>query len=61
MSEEQSVYLCTLDREYNECPFFDGQQFCTNPSKACGMLRKQEKPEKYVRKARWYEKYYSNS
>lgn len=57
---EKGMYICTLDKEYNECPLFDGKGFCSAPNRSCGMLRIQEEPKKYVRKERWYEKYYKN-
>ena len=50
--------ICTLSKNLNNCPHFDGEQHCTSPATTCGMLRIQEEEAKYVRKDRWYEKYY---
>lgn len=52
--------VCTLQKEYNHCPYFDGSQYCTNPKTSCRMLHTQENHKKYVREKRWYEKYYKN-
>lgn len=54
-------HICTLAKEYNHCPHFDGKQFCTSPETSCGMLLTQKNPKKYVREERWYEQYYKKS
>lgn len=53
--------ICLLRAEYNQCPFIRDDQRCGS-STACGMLAKlddrKKGSNKYVRKSRWYEKYY---
>ena len=59
MESKNMEYFCTLDRNLNNCPHFDGNNHCTNPETKCGMLRIQDNTKKnYIRKERWYEKYY---
>ena len=48
---------CELEKELNKCPFYK-EGFCTSNT-SCSFQKKVEKNEKeYVRKERWYEKYY---
>lgn len=58
---QKTEYICTLSKELNNCPYFDGTQHCKSPETSCGMLRIQEADKKYVRKERWYEKYYKSN
>lgn len=58
---ESTKYVCTLDKTINHCPYFDGNERCTNNGTGtkCGMLRiVEDVDKKYIRKERWYEKYY---
>lgn len=50
---------CTLDKEINTCPFFDTPTENCNNLENCSMQQKEEtKKHEYIRKPRWYEKYY---
>lgn len=52
-------YICTLAKDINKCAYFDGIQHCNNPESKCGMRHTNNQTEKgYVRKDRWFEKYY---
>ena len=54
-------YTCLLEAEINACPHYDiDTNMCRDKVKDCGMFNKHYmKPvNKYVRKPRWYEKYY---
>lgn len=51
---------CTFDEDINECPFYDKKtKLCSNNNK-CSFQESSSSSnqEKYVRKERWYEKYY---
>ena len=54
---------CTLPKELNTCQYIVGESECTRPlPHPCGMLEKPpEHKYTYVRKERWYEKYYKGS
>lgn len=51
-----------LKADINQCQYFDGVRLCNAPHTKCGMLIKlieeEKSKDKYVRKERWYEKYY---
>ena len=53
---------CTLPKELNSCPDLVDGGICTRPlPHQCNMLERISKPKvqnNYVRKERWYEKYY---
>lgn len=55
---QEKEYICTLNKDLNQCPHFDGEQHCNLPENPCGMLRIQNNLKKYIREVRWYEKYY---
>ena len=56
---KQQKYICILDEKLNKCPNYTENSQCSNPSLNCGMLRiEQTNQAKYIRKERWYEKYY---
>ena len=46
---------CVLEKELNKCPYYN-EGLCIS-DKPCSFQKKVEKKE-YVRKERWYEKYY---
>ena len=46
---------CELEKELNNCPYYK-EGFCTKDG-TCSFQKKVEKKE-YIRKERWYEKYY---
>ena len=51
---------CTLSENINNCPFCNKDKMECNNEKNCAFQEKdviQEK-EKYIRKERWYKKYY---
>lgn len=55
--------VCLIDPKYNECPYKGEGRECNATDTKCGMLIKldvqpEQNKEKYVRKPRWYEKYY---
>ena len=52
---------CALPPEINNCQYFSGKDGCLATHSGCGMLKKYEEepePKGYVRKERWYERYY---
>lgn len=51
---------CSLSLEINNCPFCNKEQMeCGNMSSCAFQVAESEKQkEKYIRKERWYEKYY---
>ncbi len=51
---------CTLPENINKCPFFDIDFGTCNNGNKCSYQQedKSEVKEKYIRKERWYEKYY---
>ena len=53
---------CVLSPDINKCPDYDGKGHCLGKTDGCGMLRlvgeKQVAKNEYVRKPRWFEKYY---
>lgn len=55
---------CLLEEDINTCSRYDREKgFCKDDFRACGMYNKASiVPSKnvYVRKPRWYEKYYKN-
>lgn len=58
------MMICLLSKEINDCPFCDKEKMkCNNELTQCAFQRKevQDNGTKYVRKERWYEKYYKNS
>lgn len=56
------AYFCELDLEFNKCPHFGEDKRCmVNDIKCSFRSGNEEKPvirNPYVRKERWYEKYY---
>ena len=56
---------CTLPKHLNSCPYLADECICNRPlPHSCSMLETAEKPKSkivYVRKERWYEKYYKGS
>lgn len=55
---------CTLSIEVNTCPFCDKDKMECNNEKSCAFQERKDNAiktkEGYVRKERWYEKYYRN-
>lgn len=50
---------CNLDRDINECPYYDKEkEICINENTCSFQVSDEEIVEKYERKERWYEKYY---
>lgn len=55
---------CTMDKDINTCPFVsEDKAYCNHPNPMCSFVEKPEVEPKivtnpYVRKERWYEKYY---
>lgn len=53
---------CTLDYEINKCPYFNKNDFSCNNEKSCSYknvdLNRDKRQNTYIRKERWYEKYY---
>ena len=57
--ENEESAVCTLDSEVNTCPFFEKDgSICTNRDRGCGFRQTDQTEGSYVRKERWYEKYY---
>ena len=57
-------YLCTLDLPDLVCPFHCNHKTCSG-NESCSYCvedkrKKEARPKGYVRKERWYEKYYNN-
>lgn len=54
---------CALPKELNTCIYLSDNSECLKkPPNPCGMLEKPPVPKNtYVRKERWYEKYYKGS
>lgn len=56
--------ICTMDKDINTCPFVSADKvYCSHPDPICSFADKPEEPKPvvktaYVRKERWYEKYY---
>ena len=52
--------VCTLDADINKCIYFKNGKYCDARDTKCGMMGDEENKLKYryVRKTRWYEKYY---
>ena len=58
----QDDITCLLAEDINTCPHYDNiHHECKDMVRECGMFNKYYmKPKnKYIRKSRWYEKYYS--
>ena len=52
---------CLLEKDINSCPYYDiASRMCKDNDVKCGMFNKYYINPKnpYVRKPRWYEKYY---
>ena len=49
---------CDLDKDINECPFFVRDTEECKSNNKCSYQGNAEQSTKYVRKERWYEKYY---
>lgn len=56
------AYYCDLQEEFNSCPHFHEDKRCTAIDTKCSFRRGTKEKEviknPYVRKERWYEKYY---
>lgn len=54
--------ICTLDANINTCPFYDKEKLICKNSSPCSFGKNEEdiSNNQYVRKERWYEKYYRN-
>lgn len=54
--------ICTLDKNINQCRFFDASDATCAREEPCFFGEKKENAgnnnKKYVREERWYEKYY---
>ena len=51
--------VCTLDRDINNCPYYDPETSSCKKEDPCNFGEKKDgKASTYVRKKRWYEKYY---
>lgn len=49
---------CELEAEINNCPFYiKSTHLCTNEN-PCSFQEKKDTQKEYIRKERWYEKYY---
>lgn len=57
--------LCLLPEDINNCPFFNKEKMeCTNTDTKCTFRKESDENivnNQYIRKERWYEKYYKNS
>ena len=54
-----SNYICSLPPEINSCPYYAKTGECKNEMEGCSFRKeKGENRNQYVRKERWYEKYY---
>ncbi len=49
---------CGLSIEINHCPYFDKTKTECHYKEKCSYQERPEKNMPYVRKERWYEKYY---
>lgn len=50
---------CTLEEDINSCPYYDKESSeCRNNDPCSFSIQSGEETSKYVRKERWYEKYY---
>lgn len=59
----QDDISCLLAEDINVCPHYDSiHHECKDNVRECGMFNKyyMNPRSKYVRKPRWYEKYYNN-
>lgn len=56
---EQRIVKCILDKEYNQCIFFDKEKECCNCSETCSMQEVDE-TQKFQKTEKWYKKYYKN-
>lgn len=54
---------CALQKELNKCIYLSDNSECIKPQpNPCGMLEKPPvRKNTYIRKERWYEKYYKGS
>lgn len=64
--ENLKMKICLLPKENNKCRFFDKEKMeCHNKVVGCGFQKIEKINDKnasgYVRKERWYEKYYKAS
>lgn len=61
---EVIVMRCMLSKDINNCPFYNSEEaLCTNENSSCSFRVTDDKGQSiiknhYVRKPRWYEKYY---
>lgn len=49
---------CTFDLEINNCPFYNKDNNRCVYEKKCSFQAEDKVIDRYVRKERWYEKYY---
>lgn len=50
---------CGLSKDINTCPFCDKDKMeCNDIARKCAFREEDKCVDKYVRKERWYEKYY---
>lgn len=53
------MFLCSLSPYAENCPFLsEDKQHCTSSDTKCSFRKEQKTQTAYVRKERWYEKYY---
>lgn len=54
------IHKCTLSPEINKCEYFDSENGICKREIKCSMWEDGEetKQSAYIRKERWYEKYY---
>ena len=50
--------ICTMDYEFNDCPFFVTDTADCKNENNCSFQLKEEKTREKTREERWYEKYY---
>lgn len=51
---------CTMDQDINSCPYYNKLTNSCFYDKKCSFQKVEELTQKYIRKERWYEKYYKN-
>lgn len=52
-----SIIKCTLEKDINKCPHYNPETEECNRQEPCSFGQTREQPT-FVRKERWYEKYY---
>lgn len=51
------MIICGLEKDINNCPFYK-DDICVSKNQCS--FQKLKKRKEYIRKERWYEKYYKN-